>query len=1266
MAFVLAIGPALVPPKTHAAEASFVSIASQFYTSFALDSEGFIWAWGNNHGGQYGNGSTDDVQTPVRIEVLEHGQPVTFRQVAPGLDHSLALDQDGQVWTTGNNDQGQLGNGNVGNTSSWTRLAITDGDATVSFIQIAAGRSVSYALDDRGQVWGWGFRLIESLYTPTYTPIKLSLLDQGSQLAFRSIDANEELAVGVDVNNRLWQIGIFGHRQQFSLMDNATIASFGKAVAGNGYGNGGFLGIGLEDDGDLWLWGTNDEGQLGDGGADPQTRWTPEKMTLLDEGAPVAISQVSGGNHYVLALDTNGNLWAWGKNNEGQLGNGTATGKGPYKVTVTEAGHPVQFASVAAGQGTSYAIDTAGRIWAWGYPYGSTPRRFPVGVSPDLMLEASQPSSTYLETITLTASISGGWGTPNGTVEFRDGDTALGSKTLSNGKAELDLSALAVGSRSLTISYSGDTTYAAAISQPLTHTVYLPEKPTMTLTPSTTGDTFDPVTVAVEVHIEGAGNTLDRLRWLAGNRSVADFADAGADIAGSRSFEAASNGIYTVYARDAAGSETVKTIELTNILEAGDAAALLDALADAAQALADHPEGDDVGEAPASARATLQGALDAAQAVADSAAQRTQQQLDSARSALEAATASFRAAIVGLVLTAPVDGLYGAGSTLSFTLTYRDAVTVSGMPRLAITLDDGSAVETVDALYSGSVGESGTVLRFVYEVPAGLSGPGGIRLASRLSLPEGAAIAYSDSGEPALTTYTVPDTSRVRIASVAPSLAFATGGSGTSVEITVTASSHGSEAGNALTRLRWLPGNRALADFEEETSGEDILTSRKFTVRDNGEYTVYAEDTAGNAAVRTVTISSIVRPVNPPPVYPWPGPEEEPEESSEPSAQSYELQLASGGALLAIKWTEEDLSSMVHELDGRSLASGPAPVTLTVPRATVVALHADSMLHVRTVLGDYRLPAALLQGLVDDQDYSEVKVTLAPATVAQLRTLRAAAAALGAEVYGPSLELRISVVHDGSERDLTDWGHAVSVTTPQPAMPDQTQRFMARYEPEQRDFSFVPAAPGERDWTWQSRASGLYTTLAHDERYADMEGSWAADAVHRLGSLLIMKGIDSDRFAPQASITRAELTALIVRALGLPTATAGQAGFADVDGSRWYAASLAIAAREGLVQGDASGDFHPDAPVTRQEAAALMVRGLRWAGIAADPGASDVLDTFADAHRIAPWARSSVADAVSAGLLQGDPAGRLRPQGDITRAEAAVMLVRLLEQTNAL
>jgi alpha-tubulin suppressor-like RCC1 family protein len=108
--------------------------------------------------------------------------------------------------------------------------------------------------------------------------------------------------------------------------------------------------------GNIWSWGRNDWGQLGDNG--PNYQWSP--VQLARTASYIAVS--SGDNH-TLALDAStGNIWSWGKNDSGQLGDNTVMFK-RSPVVIARTG---SYIAIAAGQSSSYAVDNTGLIFGWG------------------------------------------------------------------------------------------------------------------------------------------------------------------------------------------------------------------------------------------------------------------------------------------------------------------------------------------------------------------------------------------------------------------------------------------------------------------------------------------------------------------------------------------------------------------------------------------------------------------------------------------------------------------------------------------------------------------------------------------------------------------------------------------------------------------------------------------------------------------------------------------------------------------------------------
>lgn len=170
-------------------------------------------------------------------------------------------------------------------------------------------------------------------------------------------------------------------------------------------------------------------------------------------------------------------------------------------------------------------------------------------------------------------------------------------------------------------------------------------------------------------------------------------------------------------------------------------------------------------------------------------------------------------------------------------------------------------------------------------------------------------------------------------------------------------------------------------------------------------------------------------------------------------------------------------------------------------------------------------------------------------------------------------------------------------------------------------------------------------------------GFWGANAIAYLYERRIVQGVNADTFDPLRTVTRAEFTALLARALGLPAA--GHAsGFQDVAAGSWYEGAIAAAVDAGIVQGVSSTAFMPAAPVTREQMAALLVRAYQYRTGA--QGMAGTPYTFADNGQISEWARPLVASAADLGLIARDD--RFRPLASANRAESAQAIYNMLRK----
>jgi alpha-tubulin suppressor-like RCC1 family protein len=317
-------------------ESDIKALAVGGFHSLALKRDGTVWAWGNNHWGQLGNGTTDDSNTPVQVK--DQNDPTGFltgvQAIDAGIGHSIALKNDGTVVTWGDNGWGQLGDGTddssvVGHDVPHpypVKVKDLNGVDDLTGVEaIAAGAVHSLALLEDGTVAAWGVN-------------DLGQLGEGSNIEFSNTP-----------------------REVIKLSGVEAIAS------------GLHHSLALLPDGTVKAWGTNFNGELGYGTASKnQFSNTPGTVKNAD-GTPLdGVKQLAGGADqpggddtlaaFSLALKVDGTVAAWGANDQGQLGDGTTTERhAPVK-----AANLSGIKAIAAGGGHSLALTTSGKVWAWG------------------------------------------------------------------------------------------------------------------------------------------------------------------------------------------------------------------------------------------------------------------------------------------------------------------------------------------------------------------------------------------------------------------------------------------------------------------------------------------------------------------------------------------------------------------------------------------------------------------------------------------------------------------------------------------------------------------------------------------------------------------------------------------------------------------------------------------------------------------------------------------------------------------------------------
>ena len=340
-------------------------------SSATPESETFITlsAWGGNHFGELGNGTTTYSSTPVQVSDL-----VGVRNAAGGNKHSLALKDDGTVWAWGWNHLGKLGNGTE--TDSSTPVQVMDPNdpsGYLSGVQAIAARDLhTMTLKDDGTVWVWGFnragQLGNGTTTDSSTPVQvMDSNDPSSYLSgVQAIAAGSFHSLALKNDGTVWAWGgnFAGQLGNGTYTDSSTPVQVGNLYGVKSIAAGWYYSLALKDDGTVWAWGSNTTGQArwisGQLGRDEIT----DSSTPIDVGGlPGGVEVIAAGSSHSLALKNDGTVWAWGGNLIGELGNSTITHHSSTPVQVSEVGG---IEAIAAGGNHSLALKDDGTVWAWG------------------------------------------------------------------------------------------------------------------------------------------------------------------------------------------------------------------------------------------------------------------------------------------------------------------------------------------------------------------------------------------------------------------------------------------------------------------------------------------------------------------------------------------------------------------------------------------------------------------------------------------------------------------------------------------------------------------------------------------------------------------------------------------------------------------------------------------------------------------------------------------------------------------------------------
>ncbi|MCM3631522.1 S-layer homology domain-containing protein [Paenibacillus glycanilyticus] len=336
-------------------------------------------------------------------------------------------------------------------------------------------------------------------------------------------------------------------------------------------------------------------------------------------------------------------------------------------------------------------------------------------------------------------------------------------------------------------------------------------------------------------------------------------------------------------------------------------------------------------------------------------------------------------------------------------------------------------------------------------------------------------------------------------------------------------------------------------------------------------------------------------------------------------------------------------------------------------RLLLDALKQAPNLTISVKIGDasYDLPISALNLPATIGTDASLVITIDPVDSTLSTTMKDKATKAGIKLAGTPVEFSVFLQSNGNKQEIHDFGKTyVSRTIDMNQSLDATHSTAVMYNETTGEFTFVPATfkteNGHTIVTIKRTGNSIYAIAQFNKTFSDLSKHWAKADVELMASKLIVKGISNDKFGPNASVTRAEFAAMVVRSLGI-TEDQAAASFKDVSSKDWFAGAVGAAVKAGIVKGYEGNSFKPNASITREEMAVMISRALAFAGKQPAGSGTALLNAFKDKASIEAWAQQAVAQAVSAKIIKGTTGGKFAPDSKATRAEATVMLKRLLE-----
>ncbi|RKP53872.1 hypothetical protein D7Z26_10775 [Cohnella endophytica] len=1184
----------------------------------ALREDGTVWAWGQNQSvGQLGNGSFNNSISPVRAIAL-----CEIVAVAARAEQSFALKKDGTLWAWGSNDYGQLGNANGYYSSVPVQVPNLNNVGAV-----AAGYGHTVALKKDGTVWAWGRndygQLGDGTTTTVRSPVQVKNLSDVVAIAAGysySVALKGDGSVWTWGNNDKGQLGYDTGPNMANLIPQRVPDLNPVSAISAGYGHT----VALYEDGTVVTWGWNSSGQLGNGTTTSSRDPVQVLNSLNPQQALNGVVSIAAGGMHTIALLNDNTLRVWGLNSSGQLGENTYQDR----LWAVKPDRIDGIVSIGTVDAHTIAIKNDGTLWTWGNNfYGQLGYQTPLNVftskvptpvegfnvtgsNPTLVLNGRQ-SLSYSEWSTVPFQLQ---------ASLNNSGSDLANVTLKlipgSGLSLVDDDAVhPVGN--VPSGKGAQTTWKVKPTEEGTHQL------------------------SVYAYLEGSSEPFASATYQI--EALTPTVPSNVTMKGIQAYR--SNGI-PVAIRSATLAFQVAFDSCTTevAFKATDANGLtysgfMNPIPGAAWSYVFNPQQSGLTASPLLIEMIPQ---------CGKKVQFNIELIDPSGIVYNAARGDEKVwplpgAEVVLQYNDPALGEWVNMSEND----YPGKLSPATNPQL--TGEDGRyAWDTAAGEYRVIVSRPGfqTVISRAVQVP-----PPVTDLHVGLNPTDKVAPSLDVNGVTNGATYTQPvtiqfggsdDESGVRYVTYQLDDGEAQKASGANGSFQVTSpGSHVVDfkvmdhAGNELTK------RIAFTISELPAPGGGSGTSN-----DAARFRIFIDGKAYEQIAAAGT-----------------------SQEGEKSAYTVTVDTSRLAALLA--------GAGNRPIIGFPVAASSDKVTVVLTGDAVQALEKkQAVLELQSPIGNYTLPASeiridsLAKQLGDTAKPSEifVHVSISKGDADIIKRLAKAAMSKGQyTVVGFPVDYTVDASFNGKTANANKFSAYVKREIPLPNGADPRKITTAAALETDGTIRPVPTNFASRDGlnyaVFHSLTNSTYILLDSPMTFADIDRHWAEDAVKDLASRMVVYGTDDTHYRPDAAITRAEFAAIVVRALGL--ADNGKvSSFSDVTAGNWYVGAVAKAQEYGIVDGYKDGTFRAMRTITRQEAISIITRAMKLVGLDTNISATDadaVLSRYSDGSDVAAWARNAVAAAAKSALVIGS-GQRLMPYGDITRAETATIVQRMLQK----